>query len=143
MTQKLQAYLAAVLTTYVSGTIMISQGNIEQIIELGYPVGIAERFDSAWHDFLHMYDLYLPIVAVALLIAFLFTGLLLLRFIKRPQILYPLAGFVALITVHVILYIVFEMNPVAPTREISGMLGQGVAGLLGGLAFLKLSARAS
>ena len=139
MTRKAPAYLCAVAAAYLTGTLLVSQFNIARITELGFDVTLAERVQNAVHDLTNMYDLFLPLVAVALLIAFLVTAKLVLRRIDRPALLYPLAGFVAMLALHGILYLVFGMSPVAPTRTLAGLLGQGLAGALGGYVFFRLT----
>lgn len=137
MIKKARAFLFAVLSTYIVGVISISQHNIARIVELGFPVTFGERFATTWHDLTHMFDLYLPLLAIALLIAFLVTGLGVLRLISQPRVLYPLAGFVGMLALHLILEAVLGMTPVAPARELSGLLTQGIAGAIGGWVFVR------
>ena len=139
MTRKALAYLSAVFATYFVGTILISQFNIARITQLGFPVGMGERWQSALHDFSSMLDSYLPLVAIALLIALLVTSFGIMRLINKPNVLYPLAGFVALIALHLILYLVFDISPIAPTRTLAGLLTQGLAGAVGGYVYLKFA----
>jgi len=82
-----------------------------------------------------MLGTYLPLISIALLIAFLFTSLGLLRFIKRPMALFVLAGFVAIIALHTIMGAVFGVDAVAPVRSLVGLVAQGMAGAVGGYVY--------
>jgi len=141
MTRKLIALLSATIATYIVAVILVSQLNIAQVVDLGYPVLLSQRFAAVSRDLGGMLSVYLPVIMVALLIAFLFTSLLLLRFINQPNMLFPLAGFVGLITVHVVLGAVFGVVGIAPTRTTVGLLSQGLAGALGGYVYYWLSTK--
>ena len=78
---------------------------------------------------------------MALLIALLFTRLLLTRFIQSSTMLYALAGFVALLVLHLALYMAFDISAIAATRSVVGLLSQGVAGALGGALFFTIRQR--
>ncbi len=139
MARKLMALIFAIIVTYIAAAILLSQLNIAQVIDMGFEVSLIQRLTSAWHDLAGMLDLYLPIIAVALLIAFLFTSLLLLRFINKSAVLFSLAGFVGLMTVHFALNTIFGIAAIAPTRTIIGFLSQGLAGAIGGYVYYRLS----
>lgn len=132
-------FVSAVFITYVVAVFFVSQFNANNIAALGVDVSFTDRANAVIHDLVGMLDLYLPIIAVGFLVAFLFTRFVLLRFVKAPAILYPLAGFVALATVHLTLKAVFGMTPVAPTATLIGLLVQCLAGAVGGFVFFKLA----
>ncbi len=132
-------FVVAVLLTYVFGAIFVSQGNLAQVAALGADVGIevtfADRVDAAIHDLTNMTGLYLPLVAVGLVIA-LPVARLVIGFLPHLRLIgYTLSGFVAMIALHAIMEAVLGINGVAPTRFLDGLLLQGVAGGVGGLAF--------
>ena len=137
MTRKIIALSLAAISTYIAAVILVSQLNISQVIGLGFSVSLSERFAAVFRDLVGMLSLYLPLVSIALLIAFGFTSLLLMRFINKPATLFPLAGFAALIAIHLILNTVFGVAGIAPTRTIFGLLSQGVAGVLGGYIYYR------
>ena len=64
------SFLLAVIAAYLLGAIFISQGNIAAVVALGFDVGIGQRLDAAVHDTLNMTDIYLPLVAISLLLGF-------------------------------------------------------------------------
>ena len=128
-------YLAAVLVTYLSGTLFISQGNIAAVSAMGFELTFSHRLDAMIHDVTHMYDIYLPLVAVGMLIA-LPVAAIIIRFLPDLRLSgYMLAGFVALIALHVIMKAVLSVTGIAPTRELTGLIAQGLAGGFGGLAY--------
>lgn len=138
MTRRLIAILCAVITTYIVAVTLVSQLNIARIVKMGFPVSLGQRFIAAQHDLVSMLDIYLPVIVVALLIAFLFTSLLLLRFFNKPLVLFSLAGFMGLIAVHLILKAVFGVAGIAAARSIIGLLSQGLAGALGGYVYSRI-----
>ena len=139
MLRTVSSFIVAVLVTYVAGTMFISQVNLASIIELGMAVDSSVRIDAALHDLTHMYDIYLPVVAVALLIAFsVAAGII--KFVPDLRLLgYVLAGFVGLVAIHVILKMVLGITGIAATRSLVGLLLQGVAGAAGGWMFQRLT----
>ena len=135
------SFLLAVIAAYLLGAIFISQGNIAAVVALGFDVGVGQRLDAAVHDTLNMTDIYLPLVAISLLLGFP-VAYAIVR--KRPHLRligYTMAGFVALIAIHVIIKAVVGISGVAPTRTLLGLLCQGIAGGVGGYLFYRLTTR--
>ena len=128
-------YLAAVLATYVLGAIFVSQGNLACLIDLGMQVEWSHRFDAMFHDVTSMPGIYLPLIAIALLIAFPVAASV-IHFLPNLRLVgYLSAGFVALIAMHIILKATLGLSGIAATRTTVGLLAQGVAGALGGYLF--------
>ena len=128
-------YLLAVLVTYLVGAVFVSQANIAAVIAMGYEITAAQRVDSVLHDISNMYDIYLILIAVAFVIALPVAASITCSFPGLRLIGYVLAGFVALVATHVILKAVLGMSGIAPTRDVIGLIAQGVSGALGGLVF--------
>lgn len=135
--KKVVAYLVGVLITYLLAVALVSQFNIARIMELGHAVTVRQRVETVLHDWLNMLGSYLPLICLAMLFAWLFTSLLLTRFVRRSALLYALAGFVGIVVMHLILIAVFGMTPVAPTRTTLGLFVQGLAGAVGGLVYYR------
>ena len=128
-------YFLAVFAAYILGAVFISQGNIAQVVELGFEITMGHRIDAMIHDVTHMYDLYLPLVAIGLIIA-LVVAALIIRFVPNLRLVgYVSAGFVSMIALHVIAKMVLGVSGIAPTREVMGLVLQGVAGAAGGYCF--------
>lgn len=141
MVKTIGAFLLAVITTYLLGAIFVSQGNIAAVLALGFDVSFAQRLDAAVHDMLNMTDIYLPLVAISLVLG-LPVAYAIVR--KRPHLSligYTLAGFVALLAIHLIIKAVVGLSGVAPTRTLMGLLSQGIAGGVGGYLFYRLTTK--
>jgi len=68
MTRTLGSYIAAVIVAYCFGALFISQGNIAAVTGLGFDVTMSQRLGAIIHDVSGMTDIYLPLVAVSLLL---------------------------------------------------------------------------
>ncbi len=143
MTRTLGSYIAAVIVAYCFGALFISQGNIAAVTGLGFDVTVSQRLGAIVHDVTGMMDIYLPLVAVSLLLG-LPVAFAVVR--KNPHLRmlgYVSAGFVALLAMHVIMKAVLGLSGIAPTRTVLGLLAQGVAGGIGGYLFCRLSGESS
>jgi hypothetical protein len=139
MTRTLGSYIAAVIVAYCFGALFISQGNIAAVTGLGFDVTMSQRLGAIVHDVSGMTDIYLPLVAVSLLLG-LPVAFAVVR--KNPHLRMigcVSAGFVALLAMHVIMKAVLGLSGIAPTRTLWGLLAQGVAGGIGGYLFCRLS----
>ncbi len=141
MARAIGAFFVAVVVTYIVAVNFVSQWNIASVEQLGLAVGVGDRLRAAAHDVSHMYDIYLPLIIIGLFLGLLVAWLLVRYIVAQPLVLYPLAGFVALLSIHIALRIVFEVSALAPTRELSGLLSQGLAGAVGGYAFYRITQR--
>ena len=121
------------------GVIFVSQGNIANVVAMGFQVTIAQRLDAVMHDLTHMTGIYLPVIAVSMLISLPVAALIIKYAPHLRSIGYILAGVTALLVIHMIIKMVFGISGIAPTRTLIGLLAQGVAGGLGGYLFHRLS----
>lgn len=138
MTRNFIAYMLAVVATYLLGAALISQFNIARIADMGFLVSSAQRGSAVYHDVIGMLGTYLPLIAVALIIAFLFTSCVLQRFTRSQTLLFVVAGFVGIVTLHLVMAAVFGITGVAPTRTLLGLLVQGCVGAVGGYVYVVL-----
>ena len=134
-------YLLAVLVAYVSGAAFVSQGNIAAVSAMGFEITLAQRANAIVHDVINMYDIYLILVAIALMIALPVAALIIRRFPDLRLIGYVSAGFVAMIVIHAVLEAVLGLTGIAPTRYVMGLIAQGVSGAMGGLVFHYMTGR--
>jgi len=139
MTRTLGSYIAAVIVAYCFGALFISQGNIAAVTGLGFDVTMSQRLGAIVHDVSGMTDIYLPLVAVSLLLGLPVAFAVVRKNPHLRMIGYVSAGFVALLAMHVIMKAVLGLSGIAPTRTILGLLAQGVAGGIGGYLFCRLS----
>ncbi|HAR32018.1 MAG TPA: hypothetical protein DCR65_10865 [Gammaproteobacteria bacterium] len=137
MLRKLGAWLLAVVVGYAVGTVAATQFVLAKLGELGVAVPIGDRLGTTVFDLAGMASSYLPLVAVALAIAFPVAALV-VRF--RPAwraFGYPLAGAVALLVLHLALQLAIGFAPVAGVRTTAGLVVQMLAGALGGYVLLR------
>ena len=139
MTRTLGSYIAAVIVAYCFGALFISQGNIAAVTGLGFDVTMSQRLGAIVHDVSGMTDIYLPLVAVSLLLGLPVAFAVVRKTPHLRMIGYVSAGFVALLAMHVIMKAVLGLSGIAPTRTLWGLLAQGVAGGIGGYLFCRLS----
>ena len=70
-------YLLAVVVAYVLGAVFVSQGNVAAVIGMGFEITTSQRIDAMIHDVTHMFDIYLPLVAIGMLIGLGVAGVIL------------------------------------------------------------------
>jgi hypothetical protein len=142
LAKRLAAYLSAVAAAYLLASVTATQAVIASLGGMGVHVGMAERLAMSLRDIPGMAPMFLPMVAFALLIAFMSCALL-SRWLRRWRLpLYLLAGATGVICIHLGLHLAFGITPVAIARTGAGLLVQGIAGAIGGLVYLALITRA-
>jgi hypothetical protein len=138
MLKTLAAYAGAVIGAFLLGSILVTQFNLAQVAGMGMDVTLAVRLQATLHDISGLAGTYLPLIAVAFLIALLVATGLLKVFPSQPQLLYQLAGGVALVALHMTMKAVLGLSGIAATRTLAGLLSQGLAGMLGGYIFYRI-----
>ena len=140
--RKLAIYLAAVVTTYLLATATASLHVASRLDSMGVTPGFGGRLSMIGHDLVGMAGVFLPLIAFALLAAFLVTALL-CRWLPRWRTpLYVLAGASALLCIHVALHQAFGLTPIPAARTMAGLFLQGLAGAAGGFVYITLNLRA-
>ena len=132
-------FFAAVIAAYVLGAIFISQGNIASIIAMDFDVSVAQRFEAALHDVMHMTNIYLPVIAVSYFVSMPVARFIIKYVPQQRAILYALAGAVGLVAIHLIMKMVLGLTGIAATRTFVGLLAQAIAGGVGGYLFHRIS----
>jgi hypothetical protein len=133
---RLAAWLLAVAVAYLLATITATQAVIASLQGMGVDIGLGLRLSMTLRDVAGMASMFLPMVAFALLIAFM-TAALLCRWLARWRLpLYLLAGAVALVSIHLGLHLAFGITPIAIARSPGGLALQGFAGTAGGFCYL-------
>ena len=135
MTRRIGAFVCAVLVTYLAGSALSTQMILHEVSSFGVPVDFGTRIGATAHDIAGLAVTYLPIIAIALIVAYPVTALM-LRFVPGPRALaYAIGGAAALFALHSLMFAVLGMHPLPATRTTLGMLLQVVAGAVGGVAF--------
>lgn len=138
MVKLIMAFSGAVVAAFVTASILATQFILSRVAAMGMDVTPGVRLQATLHDILGLSGTYLPMVAVALLLALL-TAAGLGKFLPRYRsLLFVIAGAAGLIAIHVILKAVLGLSGIAATRTLAGLLSQGVAGALGGYVFVSM-----
>ena len=107
LARRLGAWLLAVAVAYVLAAVTATQHVIAQLSKMGIEVNLGERLAMTGQDIVGMASMFLPMVAFALLIAFM-TAALLCRWLSRWRLpLYLLAGATAVVCIHLGLNLAF------------------------------------
>ena len=139
MLKRILAFMVAVLGGYVFAVLAYSQLNLSNLTDMGVAVGFSDRFGTFAHDVLSMTSMYLPIMTVALLVAFLLAALV-LRWVPHLRVLgYVLAGTVGMLAVILFFKVAMGTNPIAVTRTLVGLVSQGLAGAVAGLVYVRVT----
>ena len=138
---RLGCYLAAVATAYLLASILATQAVVHSLAGMGVAVGLRDRLAMTLQDLAGLADMFLPMVAFALLVAFMAAALLNRWLYRWRDLLYAVAGGAAIVTIHLTLHFAFGITPLAIARSVGGLALQALAGALGGLAYLGLIRR--
>ena len=135
MTRRIGAFVCAVLVTYLAGSALSTQMILQEVASFGVPVDFATRIAATLHDLAGLAVTYLPIIAIASLVAYPVTALV-LRFVPGPRaVAYAIGGAAALFALHSLMFAVLGMHPLPATRTGLGMALQAAAGAIGGWTF--------
>lgn len=135
------AFIGAVVVTTLLGAIFHTQFVLARLVDMGIAIPFSERWSTTLHDIGGMAPLFGAIIALGFVVAFL-AGALVYRFAGvQRNLVYVVAGAVAIAIALSLMGMVYEMTPIASARSWAGFLAQMGAGALGGLAFALLSRR--
>jgi len=138
MLRNIGGYFGAVVTAYILAAIASTQAVLAELSEMGVTIDLGTRFEAIGHDLLGLVTIYLPIIAIAFIIAWPVTALIVKWLPRMRTIGYVLAGFAAIIAAHLILRQLLEITGIAAARTTFGLIVQGLAGAAGGLIFVRL-----
>ena len=133
--RKVISLTIGVLLAYVVGSVLGTQVVLNNVTSMGLNVTLAMRWSSSLSDVAGLMGSLLPLMAIALL-----PGWLILDWLGRRSTTrlaagcYVLAGAAGIAILHPALTLAFGIDVFAPARTLPGLLGQAVAGGLGGLA---------
>ena len=139
MARVVGAWIFSVLITYTLASAAVSIVNACAIQGLGYPLSTGQWSGAIASDWLSMLQSYLLLIAVGLAIAFVVVSMI-SRFTSVNGAFYAIAGFVAILTIHLLMKQLLGMSPVAPARFWYGLMSQGLAGAFGGYFYFRLKA---
>lgn len=133
------AFVAAVIVTTILGAAFHTQFVIGRLTDMGIAVSFADRLSTTLHDIAGMAPLFGLVIAGGFLVAFL-AGALVFRFAgTQRNVVYAVAGAVAIGVALSLMAMVFNITPIAGARSWAGFIAQMAAGALGGYVFALIS----
>lgn len=139
MMRVIKAFLPAVLIAYLLASVLFTQTMLATVQSFGLEVSFADRLAATSHDILGMVSSYLLLLLVAFVIGLPVAAGIARWLPHRRALLFTLAGFMAVVALHVIMKSVLGVSGVAVTRTLAGLIGQGLAGAVGGYCYHRLS----
>jgi len=132
------AFVVAVLGCYLAAATFSSLHVLGQLSAMNIDVSFGQSLGMIGHDWLGLTGIFLPVSVIGLGVAFLIARQLL----RLPPLqtlttfAYVSAGAVALVAIHLILTLVFDIHPIAASRTTGGLALQGLAGAFGGWLYV-------
>lgn len=105
----------------------------------GLDVSFVDRLAATAHDVIGMTSSYLLLLLVAFVIALPVAAGTARWLPGQRALLFTLAGFLAVVALHLIMKSVLGVSGIAATRTLAGLIGQGLAGAAGGYVYHRLS----
>ena len=142
MMKVLLNYLTASLAAYALATVSATQYALAELERMGLEISLGTRLEVTLHDLAGMSPVMLTLVAVGFAIAFPVAAWLSRHMPSRRQLLFMLAGAVALLTIHLLIKWALDIWMILVARTSWGLLVQCLAGAAGGALFARMTSRA-
>mgnify|MGYP001820622884 FL=1 len=139
MLRLLKAFIPAVLLAYFLASVLVTQANLAAVQSMGLEVSTGVRLDTTVRDMVGMASSYLILILVSFTLALPVAAGLTRLLPDQRALLFTLAGFVAIVALHLIMKAALGLSGIAPTRTLVGLLSQGLAGAVGGYCYHVLS----
>jgi hypothetical protein len=136
------ALVVAAIVTYVLAVSAATQSVMASLKGMGVSVSLADRLGTTLADLSGMFALFMPLLAIALLLGFLVAAGIIRWQPGWRSFGYPLAGFLAVLVMHLLVQSTTGIHPIPATRSMLGLVLQGLAGAAGGYVFHLVKARA-
>jgi hypothetical protein len=139
MLKVLRAFFPALLVGYVFASVSATQVTLSRLPAMGVELELNQRLAATWHDLLGLTSSYLVLLLVAFALAFPIAARLARWFPGARSALFVLAGFTAVLCLHLIMEAALGVNGIAAVRTPLGLLSQCVAGALAGGCYVLLA----
>jgi len=139
MLRVLKAFFPAVLLTYVLASLFSTQIILGNLQGMGVDVSTMVRLSTSFHDLMGLTSSYLVLILIAFILGLPVAAGLTRLMPEHRLFLFILAGFVAIVSLHLIMKAVLGLSGIAATRTLFGLLCQGAAGAAGGYLYYRLS----
>ncbi|MEM6543831.1 MAG: hypothetical protein AAF991_10045 [Pseudomonadota bacterium] len=136
------AVVLSVLGAYAVASVLATQLILANVESMGLAVTMRDRLHATNHDLFGLFPTYVPLLLIAFVIAMPVAVGLARLLPKSATALFVLAGFVAVLAIHLIMKQVLGLNGIAAVREVHGLLSQALAGAFGGYLYFVFSGRA-
>ena len=128
------AYTVGVLVAYIVGSVIGTQMILYSVSTMALEVTLNARLGSTVNDLVGLSASLLPMMAVSLVVPWLACDFMTRRHPHlRSPLLYGLTAAFAIAILHIALSQIFGMDVFAPARTLAGLLGQCLAGAIGGV----------
>ncbi|GAB3028148.1 hypothetical protein [Bowmanella dokdonensis] len=131
-------FLIALLLCFTLASVAHTQFVLAKLAGTGVVIPWSERVSMSLQDWWGLLPTYGAIIAVGLLLAFAVTGFLLKHYRSLSGWLYPLAGLVAILTIHLAMQPIMDITLIAGARTHLGLASQAMAGFVAGWVFYGL-----
>jgi len=132
------AFVLAVLTTAIMGSVIQSQFNLSRIAGLGETIRTSTRIEVTLFDLISFAPTYAIIMAVALLIGLLVAGWPARRWPQWRFGWYALAGFVAVSVALLVMNAMLPITAIGAARTTTGIIALSLAGAVGGWIYTRI-----
>jgi hypothetical protein len=139
MARVLKAFFPAVLLAYILASILFTQTILAAVQSMGLDVSMGIRLGTTFDDMIGMTSSYLLLIFLAFILGLPVAAGLTRLLPSQRALLFSLAGFVAIVALHLIMKAVLGISAIASTRTLAGLLLQGLAGAVGGYCYHLLS----
>lgn len=128
-------FVLAVVVATVLGCIAHTQFVLAGLTGLGIEIPVSDRLSTTLQDIAGMGPMFGMIIAIGFLVA-MSAAALVYRFAgTQRNLVYGVAGAVALAVALAAMGAAYDITPIAGARSAMGFIAQMVAGALGGLTF--------
>jgi hypothetical protein len=139
MQRVLKAFFPAVILAFVLASVLFTQFNLAALQAMGQEVSTGVRIATTFDDLIGMASSYLLLILVAFILGLPVAAGLSRLAPGHRALLFTLAGFAAVIALHLIMKAALGITAIAVTRTLPGLLAQGLAGAVGGYCYHRLS----
>ncbi|MBE9539666.1 MAG: hypothetical protein IMF06_11330, partial [Proteobacteria bacterium] len=122
MLRVLKAFFPAVLLTYMLASIFSTQVILGNLQGMGVDVSGAIRLSTTFHDLVGLTSSYLVLILIAFILGLPVAAGLTKLMPDYRLVLFVLAGFVAIVALHLIMKAVLGLSGIAATRTMFGLL---------------------
>ena len=136
------AVVVGILVAFVVGSVIGTQMVLRSVEEMGLAVSWGMRLSSSWNDIVGLSTSLLPLMVIALAPAWLLLAWLDRRSVLNAGVsICAICGALCVGLLHPVLNMAFGVDVFAPARSWPGLLGQAMAGALGGWVMALLLSR--